>query len=174
MNFLELVNKRKSIRSYTHEPVDRALIAQCMEAVRLAPSACNSQPWKFIAIDDPELLPEIKKATSSMGMNKWIHDVPVIIAVVMERGNFTSQLGGFIKQKDYANYDIGIAVEHFCLQAAELDLGTCIIGWFDEKKVKKLLGTGKQIPLLIAVGHPEKTPESRPRKSMNDIFSWNK
>lgn len=175
MNFFELAEQRKSCRSYLPKPVDRSLIEQCMEAVRIAPSACNSQPWKFIAVDDAALLAELRSAVHSMGMNKWIKDVPLVMAVTMDRGNFTSRLGGLIKHKDYAHYDIGIAVEHFCLQATELGLGTCIIGWFDEKRVKKLLGiANRQVPLLIAVGHPDKSPQARGRKAMKDILSWNR
>ena len=156
MEFQELINKRQSDRKYNNKPVDRNLIIKCLEAARLAPSACNSQPWKFVVVDDSTLLPQMADAAAGMGMNKWAKQAPVIVAVTLEKMNLTARIGSVIKDKEYSLLDVGIAVEHFCLQAAELGLGTCIMGWFDEKKVKKLLGIGnKRVPLLISLGYPE-------------------
>ena len=155
MNFEDLITKRQSDRKYSDKKVDRVLIVKCLEAARLAPSACNSQPWKFVVVDDPALLAPMAEAAAGMGMNKWVKQAPVIVAVTLEKMNFTARIGSVIKDKEYSLLDVGIAVEHFCLQAAELGLGTCIMGWFDEKKVKKLLGIGnKRVPLLISLGYP--------------------
>ena len=175
MKFQELVSKRQSDRKYKSESVDRALITQCLEAARLAPSACNSQPWKFIVVDDTTLLPQMAEAAAGMGMNKWVKTAPVVVAVTLEKMNFTARIGSVIKDKEYSLLDVGIAVEHFCLQAAELGLGTCIMGWFDEKKVKKLLGIGnKRVPLLISLGYPDTETRKKIRKSLEDMSSWNK
>ena len=175
MNFQELVNKRQSDRKYNSESVDRELVIQCLEAARLAPSACNSQPWKFVVVDNPELLPHMADAAAGMGMNKWVKTAPVVVAVVLEKMNFTARIGSVIKDKEYSLLDVGIAVEHFCLQAAELGLGTCIMGWFDEKKVKKLLGIGnKRIPLLISLGYPDTETRKKSRKTLEEMSSWNK
>ena len=175
MKFQELVSRRQSDRKYKSESVDRALITQCLEAARLAPSACNSQPWKFIVVDDPTLLPQMAEAAAGMGMNKWVKTAPVVVAVTLEKMNFTARIGSVIKDKEYSLLDVGIAVEHFCLQAAELGLGTCIMGWFDEKKVKKLLGIGnKRVPLLISLGYPDTETRKKTRKSLEDMSSWNK
>ena len=175
MNFQELVNKRQSDRKYKSESVDRELVIQCLEAARLAPSACNSQPWKFVVVDNPELLPHMADAAAGMGMNKWVKTAPVVVAVVLEKMNFTARIGSVIKDKEYSLLDVGIAVEHFCLQAAELGLGTCIMGWFDEKKVKKLLGIGnKRIPLLISLGYPDTETRKKSRKTLEEMSSWNK
>ena len=175
MNFSELVGKRQSDRKYKNQPVKRELIVKCLEAARLAPSACNSQPWKFVVVDDPELLKEMAVAASGMGMNKWAKEAPVIVAVTLEKMNFTARIGSVIKDKEYSLLDVGIAVEHFCLQAAELELGTCIMGWFDEKKVKKLLGIGnRRVPLLISLGYPDSNTRFKPRKSLKEMSSWNK
>lgn len=174
MDLLELINKRQSDRKYSSTPVDRQLIIKCLEAARLAPSACNSQPWRFVVVDSPELLPSMASAASGAGMNKFAHQCPVIVAVVLEKMNLTARIGSVIKDKEYSLLDVGIAVENFCLQAAELGLGTCILGWFDEKKVRKLLGIGnKRVPLLITLGYAEGETRNKIRKSLDDMSCWN-
>ena len=175
MDFLDLVKKRQSDRKYKNTPVDRDMIVKCIEAARLAPSACNSQPWKFVVVDDSQLLPEMVSAAAGMGMNKFAVQCPVIVAAVLEKMNFTARIGSVIKDKEYSLLDVGIAVENFCLQAAELGLGTCILGWFDEKKVKKLLGIGsRRVPLLITLGYPDGETRYKIRKDINTMSSWNK
>ncbi len=175
MKLSELIQKRQSDRKYEKRPVDRELVLQCLEAARLAPSACNSQPWKFVVVDDAELVAQIGVAAAGLGMNGFAKDVPVIVAVVLEKMNFTARIGSVIKDKEYSLLDMGIAVEHFCLQAAELGLGTCIMGWFDEKKVKKLLGiNGKRVPLLVSLGYPAGENRRKIRKTMEEMSCWNK
>lgn len=175
MEFLDLVKLRQSDRKYIDKPVARELIGSCLEAARLAPSACNSQPWKFVVVDSPELLPDIADAAAGMGMNKWAKEAPVIVAVVLEKMNLTARIGSVIKDKEYSLLDVGIAIEHFCLQAAELGLGTCIMGWFDEKRVKKLLGIkNRRVPLLISLGYSAADTRNKSRKKLEDMSSWNK
>lgn len=175
MELLDLIQKRQSDRQYEARPVDRELVVKCLEAARLAPSACNSQPWKFVVVDEPQLVLQVGEAAAGMGMNKFAKEVPVIVAVVLEKMNLTARIGSVIKDKEYSLLDMGIAVEHFCLQAAELGLGTCIMGWFDEKKVKKLLGIkNKRVPLLITLGYPAGETRRKIRKSLADMSSWNK
>ena len=174
MNLSELIQKRQSDRKYESRPVSREMVMKCLEAARLAPSACNSQPCKFVVVDDVALLPQMGAAAAGMGMNGFAREVPVIVAVVLEKMNLTARIGSVIKDKEYSLLDVGIAVEHFCLQAAELGLGTCIMGWFDEKKVKKLLGIkGKRVPLLISLGYPAGETRKKARKSLEEMSSWN-
>ena len=174
MNLSELIQKRQSDRKYESRPVSREMVMKCLEAARLAPSACNSQPWKFVVVDDVALLPQMGAAAAGMGMNGFAREVPVIVAVVLEKMNLTARIGSVIKDKEYSLLDVGIAVEHFCLQAAELGLGTCIMGWFDENKVKKLLGIkGKRVPLLISLGYPAGETRKKARKSLEEMSSWN-
>ena len=175
MELLDLIQKRQSDRQFEARPVDRELVVKCLEAARLAPSACNSQPWKFVVVDEPQLVLQVGEAAAGMGMNMFAKEVPVIVAVVLEKMNLTARIGSVIKDKEYSLLDMGIAVEHFCLQAAELGLGTCIMGWFDEKKVKKLLGIkNKRVPLLITLGYPAGETRRKIRKSLDDMSSWNK
>lgn len=175
MDFGNLIKKRQSDRRYdVTRQVDRQLILQCLEAARLAPSACNSQPWKFVVVDRPDLLQQMAEAAAGMGMNRFAAEASVIVAVVLEKMNLTARIGSVIKDKEYSLLDVGIAVEHFCLQAAELGLGTCILGWFDEKKVKKLLGVDRRrIPLLITLGYPAGGTRPKSRKTLDEMSCWN-
>lgn len=176
MDFYDLIQKRQSDRRYdASRQVDRDLVMKCLEAARLAPSACNSQPWKFVVVDQPDLKEQMAEAAAGMGMNRFATEAPVIVAVVLEKMNLTARIGSVIKDKEYSLLDVGIAVEHFCLQAAELGLGTCILGWFDEKKVKKLLGVDRRrIPLLITLGYPAGATRPKSRKTLEEMSSWNK
>lgn len=178
MSFLELVRKRYSVRNYRTDAVPREKIERCIEAARLAPSACNSQPWKFVVVDEPALREKLAKATFAglVKMNRFVAEAPVLVVIVGERQKLSAKLGGLVKDRDFSLMDIGIAAEHFCLQAAEEGLGTCMLGWFDEKAVKKLLGVpaSKRVELVISVGFAADgaIPEKK-RKTMIEVASWN-
>ncbi|MBN1950525.1 MAG: nitroreductase family protein [Bacteroidales bacterium] len=175
MDFSELILVRQSDRKYSDLPVEKEKIIRCIEAARLAPSACNSQPWKFVVADEPSLKTRIAEAAASVIMNKFTHQAPVMVAVVLEKMNLTSSMGSVIKDKEYALMDVGIAVNQFCLQAAELGLGTCILGWFNEKKIKELLQVPKKkrVPLLISLGYPDSRTRIKIRKPTEEMSSWN-
>ena len=178
MKFLELVQKRQSVRKYLDKPVEREKIERCLEAARLAPSANNSQPWIFMVIDDPKLKDAVARKTFDrvVSFNRFSLQAPVLILVLSERPSFFSRIGGAIKDKQFSLIDIGITAEHLCLQAAEEGLGTCILGWFDEKGVKKLFNIprSKRVELIITMGYPESN-QIRPkkRKPINQIRSYN-
>ena len=176
MKFSELVKYRQSDRIYSTKPVEKEEIQQCIETARLAPSANNSQPWKFVIVDDLQLKEQIADCATELGMNRFVHQAPVIIAVVLEKMNLSSSLGSIIKNKKYSLLDIGIAVNQFCLQATDLNLGTCIVGWFNEKKVKQLLHVDrdKRVPLLITLGHSESPLRRKIRKPIEEMSSWNR
>ena len=175
MEFSELIRVRQSDRKYLPQEVEEEKIVKCLEAARLAPSANNSQPWKFIVVNEPELKDKVAALAAGLGMNKWAVQAPVIIAVVLETPGFTTRLGGLLKGKEFRLMDIGMAVEHLCLQAADLGLGTCIMGWFDERKVKKALNIprSRRVPLLISLGYPDTQTRRKIRKSIKEITSWN-
>lgn len=146
------------MRKYLDKPIEREKIEKIIEAVHLAPSACNSQPWKLIIVDVPELKNEVAKATFSktISFNKFTVEAPVIAVLVIEKAKLIAQIGGSIKNMEYPKIDIGIAASNICLQAAELGLGTCMIGWFDEKKTQQLLNIPekRKIGLVITIGYP--------------------
>lgn len=175
---LALIGRRQSVRAYKNQPVEKEKLMRCIEAARLAPSACNAQPWKFIVVDDPELKNSIADATSSkvLGMNHFTKQAPVHIVIVREKANFTSTVGQVLKDKEYPLIDIGIAAIQLCLQATAEGLGTCILGWFNEKKVRDLLHIprNKRVELIITVGHPASDEIRRKvRKDTNEILSFN-
>ena len=178
MTFLELVKKRRSVRKYSAKPVPREVMDRCLEAARLAPSACNSQPWHFIVVDDKKLKDELANKVFSgvYSMNSFAKNAPVLIVVVTERSNYIARLGGYFKGVQYSLIDIGIACEHLILQAEEEGLGTCWLGWFNENAVKKILGLPreKKIDIIISMGYPEKAeaPE-KARRSLNEIRRFN-
>ena len=175
MDFYELISKRQSERKYDAHQVEADKIMQCIEAAHMSPSACNAQPWKFIVADEPALKNQIATAAAGMGMNKFAVEAPVIVAIVLENPNAMSKIGSVLKGKEYTLMDIGIAATHFCLQATDLGLGTCIIGWFDEKKVRKLLHIPgkKRIPLLLTVGYSTGEVRKKQRKELNAIYGKN-
>jgi nitroreductase len=179
MTFNELINSRQSVRRYQEKPVEREKIEKIIEAVHLAPSACNSQPWKIIIVDEPGLKNEVAKATFSktIAFNKFAVEAPVIAVLVIEKAKLIAQIGGSIKNMEYPQIDIGIAAAHFCLQAAELGLGTCMIGWFDEKKIKPLLNIPekRKIGLVITLGYPPEDYKVRKkiRKPLSEICGFN-
>lgn len=175
MTYKELLLKRQSDRKYEERTVENDKLEACLEAARLSPSACNSQPWTFVVVNEPEILQQMRKATADMALNRFIHQVPVIVAVVLEKANFTSSIGSVIKDKEYTLLDLGIAANNFCMQATELGLGTCMIGWFDEKKVKQILNvpTAKRVPLLIAVGYSAAATRKKIRKPIDKIRRYN-
>ena len=179
MSFLELVKKRYSVRRYSGRPVPREKIERCLEAARLAPSACNAQPWQFIVVDEPELREKVAKTTFGplVSFNRFSLTAPVLVVLVLERSNLMAQVGGFLQKKEFNLVDLGIAAAHFTLQAAEEGLGTCILGWFDEKKLRKILGIpqGKRAALIITLGYPEsgEIPEKK-RKPLAKLRFYNR
>ena len=180
MNFEELALKRQSVRKYSNKPIEKEKIEKCIEAARIAPSASNAQPWKFIVVDNPELKEKVAIETYSslVSFNKFTHECPVIVAIVMEKPTLKAYIGAKIKDRNYSLIDIGISATHFCLQATELGLGTCMMGWFNEKSIKKLLGIprGSRIGLLIAVGYAPDDYKLRTkiRKEKDIMSSFNK
>jgi len=179
MDFLDLVRDRQSVRNYNPDrTVEREKLDRCIEAVRLAPSACNAQPWKLVIVDDPGIKKKIAQAASSkwIGFNRFTDHAPVFVVIVREDPNFTSKLGTVLKDKPYTIIDVGIAAAHFCLQAASEGLGTCIMGWFNEPAVKKALGipNKKRAELVIALGYPAKDViRQKIRKKTEEICTYN-
>jgi nitroreductase len=179
MSFKELISRRQSVRKYQNKTIEKEKIHHLIEAVHIAPSACNSQPWKLIIVDEPELKNKVARATfnKAISFNQFAIEAPVIAVLIIEKAKLIAQIGGSIKNQEFPEYDIGIAAEHFCLQAAELGLGTCMIGWFNEKKIQELLNIPKKrkIGLIITLGYPPEGYKQRKkiRKPIDEICSFN-
>lgn len=177
MDFKSLVLARQSDRSYLDRPIEPDNLARILESARLSPSACNAQPWHIIVVDDPEIKDKIADATSEkiLGMNHFTKQAPMHLVLVEEAANFTSNFGSWVKRKHFPLIDIGIIAEHICLAAADEGLGSCMIGWFDETKVKKILGvpSSKRVQLIISLGYPALKTRIKIRKPIGEIVSYN-
>jgi len=176
-DFLEMIKSRQSDRRYESTPVEKEKLDRCLEAARLAPSACNSQPWTFIVVDRPELKNAVADTTANkmLPLNHFTKQAPVHVAIVMESPNITSKFGEVIRDKKYTLMDVGIAASQFCLQAEAENLGTCMIGWFNEKKVKELLSVpaGKRVMLIITLGYPAGKKRKKIRKEFGRVVRHN-
>ncbi len=180
MNFTELALKRQSVREYINKPVEQEKINKIIEACRIAPSASNSQPWHIIMVTNTEIKNKVAKATYSnaVSFNKFAPQAGAIAVIVIEKPRIITQVGGFLKNREFPLIDIGIISEHFCLKATELGLGTCMLGWFNEKKIKHILNIPKKkrIGLVITLGYAPDDYKLREkiRKETNEISSYNK
>ena len=176
-SFLELAAARQSDRVY--EPgrvIEREVLGRILEAGRLAPSACNGQPWHFTVVTEPALLAEVGMATSSLGMNKFVKDASALVLITLEPTNITSKLGCGIKDKDFPMMDLGIASAYITLAAEDEGVGSCILGWFDEKKIKELVGIPqkKRLMLIISLGYNTKPKRRKIRKEFGKVVSFEK
>ncbi len=154
-------------------------LQRCIEAARLAPSASNSQPWSFIVVDDSELKDKVAKLTFDqvITFNKFVIQAPVLVVFIIEKPKMITRIGGFIKKIEYPKIDIGISSQNFCMQATEEGLGTCMLGWFKEAPIKKLLNipTDKKIGLIVSVGYAPEDYRLREksRKSYEEVVRYN-
>lgn len=179
MDIYEAIGARQSDRQYDpNRAVEPEKIQRILEAARLAPSACNAQPWHFVVVDDPHLRLQVADAVASrvLGMNHFTKQAPVHILVVEEKPNFTSGLGSLVKDKHFPLLDIGIAAAHITLAATAEGLGSCILGWFDEKAVRKLLHIPdrKRVLLDIVLGYSTQPLREKRRKAAQEVISYNK
>ena len=173
MRFSELANKRESCRSYDKErAVEPEKLSEILSAACLSPSACNSQPY-HITLAEGERARSIAAACMGMGMNLFLDDAPVMIVISEADYNKTAAFGAKIKHNDYRSIDIGILAAHITLAAADLDLGSCIIGWFDNKKICEAIGNEGTVRLVISIGYPKenKPPRQKKRKEETDLIT---
>ena len=172
---IDTIKKRRSIRKYKDDPVPRDMVEACIEAARHAPSASNVQGWRFFAVEGELKDRLVKEAMGGIVVpNKWARTAPVVVALAMKLNLVTDRLGAKVKDIDYHLVDAGIAGEHFVLQAAELGLGTCWIGWFNKKAVRRLLEipAGWDIPALITLGFPAEEPKPKERRPLDEIITF--
>jgi nitroreductase len=166
---IDAILKRHSVRAYKEDEVSKELLNEVIEAGRLAPSASNIQPWKFVIVEEKELRKELSKACNNQ---KFVAEAPVVIVgCIIVKGY---SMGG---SYDSAILDIGIALDHMTLQAASLGLGTCWIGAFNETEVKKLLQipANVHVAVLLTLGFPkDSSMHNKCRKNVDEIVSYEK
>ncbi len=174
MNFLEIAKNRQSCRNFDEtKSVEPEKLNSILEAARLAPSACNSQPYHF-TVCTGDSAKEAAKAVSGMGMNKFAAKAPVMIVISEEDYNKTAALGAKVKDNDYRSIDIGIATAYLTAEATAQGLATCIMGWLDDKKLRKLCGLEQPVRLVIALGYAVEDDKLRPkkRKDMEELADY--
>lgn len=179
MSVKKIIAQRRSIRRYLDKPVEREKILFCLEAARLAPSADNVQPWRFLVIDDPELKERLAKEVFSgiYSISKFAGKAPVLIVILARLDIIANRIGKQIQNIHFYLIDTGIAGEHIVLQAEELGLGTCWIGWFNSRKMRKVLNIPRKYKIvsLLSLGYYEKRPSrERKRKRLGDIAWFNR
>ena len=163
MNFMEIANTRQSCRAYDEaRVVEREKLDAILTAAQLAPSACNGQPYHF-TVCKGDTAKEVAKATQGMGMNKFASQAPVLIVVSEMPYVKSAAMGAKIKNNDYRSIDIGITTAYLTAEAAAQGLGTCILGWFDDDRIRRLCGIEHPVRLVITVGYP-KDDAIRPKK----------
>jgi nitroreductase len=170
MGFIDLAKKRFSVRAYKNKKVEEHVLEQVLEAARIAPSAVNYQPWRFIILTGEKE----REAVCSTYSGKWIHRAPVIIAACGDHGESWKRGDG----KDHLDIDVAIAIDHITLAAAELGLGTCWVCAFDAQSCKRILGLpdSLEVVALIPLGYPDSEADTgrfdRARKRLGDIVYW--
>ncbi len=173
MNFTEIAQARQSCRNYdSTRAVEEEKLDRILESARLSPSACNGQPY-HITVCKGDAARQAAKATQGMGMNKFATDAPVML-VLSEKPYVTSAaLGAKVKGNDYRSIDIGILSAYITAEATAQGLSTCILGWFDNAKLRKLCGLDGDVRLAITLGYAKEDDKLREkkRKDMDTLVS---
>ena len=173
MNFNEIAQARYSCRSYDAErPVEAEKLQAILEAGRLAPSACNGQPYHF-TVCQGETAKAVAAATQGMGMNKFASQAPVCIVISEKPYVPTAALGAKVKGIDYRSIDIGILAAYITAEATAQGLGTCILGWLDSDKIREVCHLDGDVKLVITLGYPKEGDKLREkkRKGMDELVS---
>ena len=171
MNFTEIAHARQSCRAYDPDrQVEQEKLNAILEAVRLAPSACNGQPYR-LTVCRGETAKAVAKATMGMGLNKFATQAPVLVVISEEPYVKSAALGAKVKGNDYRSIDIGIAAAYLTAEAAAQGLGTCILGWLDDEKIRTLCGLSRPVRLVVTVGYPADTPREKKRKTIDELVS---
>ena len=176
MNFTEIAQNRQSCRNYeSSRPVEREKLDAVLEAGRLAPSACNGQPYR-ITVCTGETAVAVAKATMGMGMNKFASQAPVMLVLSEEPYVRSAAVGAKLKNNDYRSIDIGIVAAYLTAEATAQGLGTCILGWLDDEKIRKLCDLTQPVRLVITLGYAAEDDALRPkkRKSKEQLYGLKK
>lgn len=164
MDFLEIAGQRQSCRSYDPDrKVEQEKLEAVLEAARLAPSACNGQPW-HLTVCTGEMAKEVAAATMGMGMNKFADKAPVLIVISEEPYVKSAALGARLKKNDYRSIDIGIAAAYLTAEATAQGLSTCILGWLEDEKLRELCGLKYPARLVITLGYAAADDKLRAKK----------
>ena len=173
MDFQELVRLRQSCRSYDEtRPVEEEKLQSILQVARLAPSACNGQPY-HLTICRGNTAKDVAKATQGMGMNKFASQAPVQIVISEQPYVNTAALGAKVKGNDYRSMDIGIVAAYLTAAATEQGLSTCMLGWLDDEKIRKICNIDYPVRLVISVGYATTDAvRDKKRKAIEELVSY--
>ena len=174
MNFTEIAENRQSCRSYDPaKVVEEEKIQAILNAARLAPSACNGQPYHF-TLCRVEAARQVAKATMGMGMNKFAADAPVLLVISEMPYCKTAAMGAKVKGNDYRSMDIGIVAAYITAEAAAQGLGSCMLGWLDDEKIRAICGVDGAIRLVITIGYAKEGDKLRAkkRKDLDELVTF--
>ena len=173
MKFTEIALVRQSCRSYDEtKDVEQAKLTAILEAARLAPSACNSQPYHF-TVCQGETAKAVAAATQGMGMNKFATQAPVLIVISEADYSKSAALGAKLKGNDYRSIDIGITTAYLTAEATAQGLSTCILGWLDDSKIRNICGLDHPVRLVITLGYAKDEPlRNKKRKELTQLVTY--
>ena len=173
MNFLEIAQRRQSCRSYdSNRAVEEEKMKAIMEATCLAPSACNGQPYHF-TICRGDIAKQVAEATMGIGMNKFASQAPVLVVISEKPYVKTAAFGAKVKGNDYRSIDIGIVTAYLTAEACAQGLGSCILGWFDDSKIRKICQLDDTIRVVITIGYAKEDDilRTKKRKQVDELFT---
>ncbi len=171
MDFLEIAQNRQSCRSYDPDrPVEPEKLEKILQALRLAPSACNSQPY-HVTVCTGDTAAQAAKACMGLGMNKFAAQAPVLLVLSEEAYNKTAAMGARVKGNDYRSIDIGIAAAYLTAEAHTQGLSTCILGWLDDGKLRQICGLSQSVRLVITLGYGKDALRTKKRKDLDTLVS---
>ena len=169
MNFMEIAENRQSCRSYDSREVEPEKLQAILEAARLSPSACNGQPY-HLTVCRGETAKAVAAATQSMGMNKFASQAPILIVVSEMPYVKSAALGAKLKGNDYRSIDIGIAAAYLTAEATAQGLGSCILGWLDDEKIREICDLQYPVRLVVTVGYADNDPlRTKKRKDLKEL-----
>ncbi len=164
MDFLEIAHARQSCRKYDAErPVEQEKLDAILEAVRLAPSACNGQPY-HLTVCRGAAAKAVAAATKGIGLNGFADQAPVLVVISEMPYNSTAALGAKMKGNDYRSIDIGIAVAYLTAEATAQGLSTCILGWLDDEKIRTICNLDSPVRLVVTLGYAKESDALRTKK----------
>ncbi len=152
--------------------IEEEKLAAILESARLSPSACNGQPY-HITVCTGGAAKAVAKCTMGLGMNKFASDAPVLLVLSEEPYVASAALGAKVKGNDYRSIDIGIVAAYITAEAAAQGVGSCILGWFDDKKIRKICALENPVRLVITLGYPKDDElRNKKRKSLSELVSF--